>query len=235
MALQATLTGALHVAKREVKDFMFQLFGINMGLGSTSNIEERVANSLAPVQQKIHDYIFSKKVTLNFDETGWRHKGMNHYAWVASCPDAVIYMIHPHRSRAALLELVKGPTDNYAAITDRFCVYQKQFAVHQYCLAHLIRDMKRYSERDGPDREVGENLHRLLKEVCHHHRAYRGEQIQKSQRYGRITYRKEGVRFWLEHGLANGSDKLSSLCDRLLDHFGNLWSSLLRKDHRFPK
>ena len=41
-----------------------------------------------------------------------------------------------------------------AFVTDRFALYRFE-SVHQYCLAHLKRDLKRFSERTGLDGEWG--------------------------------------------------------------------------------
>lgn len=44
------------------------------------------------------------------------------------------------------------------------------------------------------------------------------------QRNMRLGHCKRRVEFWLLDGLANGSDKLSGLCDSLLETFDKLWT-----------
>jgi hypothetical protein len=48
--------------------------------------------------------------------------------------------------------------------------------------------------------------------------------ISLKQRNMRVSHRKRKVEHWLYDGFANGSDKLSSLCDILLDDFDKLWT-----------
>ena len=115
---------------------------------------------------------------------------------------------------------VKG----FEAVTDRYSVYATIGKNHQYCLAHIIRDFRRYSERDGPDSEIGEALVDEFARVCRIQKDYRKREISLKQRNMRIGHRKRQVEFWLTDGFANGSDKLSRLCKSLLEAFDRLWT-----------
>jgi transposase len=224
MGLFATLTGALHVAKREAIQLIKDLYDIDIGLGSAPNIEERVSKALDPVYRRIHNLVIDSAFCKHFDETTWRNSGKRCYAWVASCSMAAFFKLHAHRSGKAFEELVGKKADGLAVVTDRYAVYTTIGRLHQYCLAHLIRDFRRYAERDGPDRETGKALARELALVCKIHRDYRDGKISLKQRNGRIDRRKHRVEFWLDDGFANGSDKLSGLCDSLLSNFNKLWT-----------
>lgn len=48
MGLLATLTGVLHVAKREAIQLIKDLYDVDMGVGSVPNVEERVSAALNP-------------------------------------------------------------------------------------------------------------------------------------------------------------------------------------------
>lgn len=224
MGLFATLTGALHVAKREAIQLMKDLYDVDIGLGSAPNIEERVAKALNAVYDRIHSLVIESDFCKHFDETTWRDSGKRKYVWVASCSVAVFFKLHPNRSRKAFEELVSKKAEGLAAVTDRYSVYATIGNLHQYCLAHLIRDFRRYAERDGPDGEIGEALVHELARVCGIHKDYREGHIFLKQRNMRIGHRKRQVEFWLDDGLANGSDKLSGICGTLLDNFDRLWT-----------
>lgn len=114
--------------------------------------------------------------------------------------------------------------DGFKAVTDRYQVYAIIGKLHQCCLAHLIRDFRRYSERDGPDSRIGEGLANEFMRVCGIHKQWREKEISLEQRNRRIGHRKRQVEFWLEDGFANGSDKLSGLCKNLLGSFDKLWT-----------
>lgn len=224
MGLFATLTGVLHVAKREAIQLIKDLYDVDISLGSAPNIEEKVSKALDPVYGKIHNLVIEGAFSKHFDETTWRDSGKRHYAWVASCSKAAFFKLHRNRSRKAFEELVGKEINSFKAVTDRYPVYATIGKFHQYCLAHIIRDFRRYAERDGPDQEIGEALSREFSRVCKIYGDFSKEKISLKQRNMRIGHRKRQIEFWLDDGLANGSDKLSGLCMSLLDNFEKLWT-----------
>jgi transposase len=223
MGLMVTLTGVFHLAKREAVQLVKELFGIDVGIGSVPNIEERVSQALDPVYHRIHSFVMESKLCKHFDETGWRDSGKRHYVWLASCEHASVYMIDRHRSAEAFHKLFNVDPDNIAAVTDRYAVYSI-FKVHQYCLAHLIREFRSYAERDGPDKELGSALENELKTACHHHKEYREGNTTLAIRNRSLGRRKKKMEFYLEDAMANGSDDLSRLSENLLDDFDKLWT-----------
>jgi len=222
MAIMTTLTGLFHLAKREVIQIAKNLFDIDIGLGSISNIEERVSQALDPVCQRIHTYIIESTFSKHFDETTWRDSGKRHFVWIASCQHAAYYLIDRTRSAEAFRRLVGKELHDFSAVTDRYAVYNS-IEQHQYCFAHLIRDFRKYFERDGPDREIGGALVKELSLACQLHKKYREGKIGLAERDRRLEQRKCIVETWFEDGMANGSDKLSRLCEKLLDNFDKLW------------
>lgn len=223
MGLLVTLTGVFHLAKREAIQLIKELYNIDIGTGSVSNIEERVSQALDPIYQRIHCFVLESKFCKHFDETGWRDSGKRHYVWLASCEHASCYMIDRRRSAGSFRRLLTVDPDSVSAVTDRYTVYSV-FKVHQYCLAHLIREFRSYAERDGPDQEIGKALESELKTACHIHKRYREGDITLEQRNRRLGQRKRRLESHLEDGFANGSDDLSGLCDRLLEDYDKLWT-----------
>lgn len=215
MGLLATLTGVFHLAKREAAQLIKDLYGVDIGIGSVPNIEERVAEALEPIYRRIHHFVIESQFCKHFDETGWRDSGKRHFVWLATCEHAAFYMVDRRRS---------GEAFNFAAVTDRYSVYNTLGKIHQYCLAHLIREFKRYAERDGPDKAIGHALEKELKTVCRIHRDYRREKLSLEQRDKRLKQRKRKVELLLEDGMANGSDQLYGICENLLDNFDKLWT-----------
>lgn len=223
MGLLATLTGVLHVAKREAIQLIKDLYGIDMGVGSVPNIEERVASALDPVYDRIHKFIVQHKFCTHFDETSWRNKGKRHFVWLATCQQAAVYRIDRNRSTAAFQRLIGQETWTAPAVTDRYAVYSS-FKNHQFCLAHLIREFKGYGERDGPDKIIGLALENELRLSCRIHREYREGKIPLIQRNRRLGARKRRVEHLFEEGFVNGSDALAKICWNLLENFEKLWT-----------
>ena len=224
MGLFATLTGVLHVAKREAIQLMRDLYDVDIGLGSAPNIEERVSKALEPVYRRIHVLVIESPLCKHFDETTWRDSGKRCYAWIAGCSDAAFFKIHTHRNREAFDELVGRNAKNFKVVTDRYAVYGTIGKIHQYCLAHIIRDFRRYAERDGPDAEIGQTLSDKFSRVCGIHKQWRLGKLSLKQRNMRIGHCRRQIELWLVDGFANGSDRLSGLCKRLLDDFDKLWT-----------
>jgi transposase len=223
MGLLATLTGVLHVAKREAIQLIKDLYDVDMGIGSVPNVEERVSVALDPVYDRIHKFVVQHKLCTHFDETSWRDSGKRHFVWLATCQEAAVYRIDRNRSAAAFKRLIGQETWTAPAVTDRYAVYNS-FKDHQFCLAHLIREFKGHGERDGPDKAIGQAVENELHLSCKIHREYREGKIPLAQRNRRLGARKRRVEYWLEDGLANGSDVLAKICGTLLENFDKLWT-----------
>lgn len=225
MAMFSSLTGLFHLAKREAIQLIKEIYDVDISLGSASNIEERVADALDPVCARIHRFIVKGPFCKHCDETGWRNSGKRRYVWVVGCEQAAFYQIDPSRSREAFERVTGKKTEELAkVVSDRYGVYGVIHKSHQHCLAHLIRDFKRYAERKGPDGPIGEALAKDLAKACKTHGEYRKGAITKRQRNLRLGHTKRRVEYWLDDGYANGSDKLSALCDNVINGFHKLWT-----------
>lgn len=223
MALIAMLTGVLHLSKRDAMRLVKDLYGVEICEGSVINVEERVATSLNETYERIHQHVMRSLLCKHFDETSWRDRGQGHYVWVASTSNATCFCIARSRSKEVFQKFV-GTLAQAPIVTDRYGAYTHVDRPHQYCLAHLIRDFRKFSERDGPDGEIGQVLETELREICKNHRMLREKTISKRSRSTRFRYQKQRLERYLLDGLANGSDELSGLCDRLLDCFSKLWT-----------
>lgn len=225
MALFSTLTGLFHLAKREAIQLIKELYDVDISLGSSCNIEERVADALKPVCERIHRFILDGPFCKHCDETSWRTDGKRRYVWVLSCERAAYYQVEPSRSREAFERVIGKATGELdKVVSDRYSVYGVIHDLHQYCLAHLIRDFKRYAERKGLDGPIGGALAKEFAKACKTHGEYREGNITKKQRNIRLGHAKRRVGYWLDDGFANGSDKLSSLCDNIINGFHKLWT-----------
>ena len=227
MGLMGSLTGTFHLAKREAIQLINDLYDIDISLGSMTNIEERISKALDPIYDRIHNFVLRSTFTKHFDETGWRDSGKRHYVWIAACSQAAIYMIDRHRNKEAFKKLTKNMNfQKIPTVSDRYGVYKSLQDFHQNCLAHLIRDFKAFAEREGPDKKIGEEIERLLAKTCSIHRKYDQKLMSKQTRNQQIGRLRKKVEDWLYEGLANGTDKLSGLCDRILLTFNQLWTFL---------
>lgn len=223
MALIATLTGALHLSKRDVISLINDLYRINICEGSIINVEGRVSNAIGEVYLRIHRIVTESLSSKHFDETSWRDRGKNGYVWVASTCQAVCFKIDAHRSREAFLKFV-GRLAPGPVVTDRYAVYKDVTPDHQHCLAHLIRDFRKFGERKGLDGEIGLSIEKELREACKIHKRYRQEEISLKSRNHRLRHSRQRLEGYLIDGLANGSDDFAKFTEHILNHFDHLWT-----------
>lgn len=223
MALVATLTGGYLLPKRDAIRLIKDLYDIDIGLGSIPNIEERVTKALLGASERIHRFVLNSDLSTHFDETGWRDSGKRHYTWMACNEEASIFKIYRFRSGKSFKSFTRGKQE-FVAVTDRYAVYRKLKGVHQYCLAHLIRDFQKYAERDGPDGEIGHSIVQLFQKACKIHADYRQGKISWRKRNQGLGRLKKKLSIFFADAMANGSDSIARLSERLWDEAKHIWA-----------
>lgn len=222
MALVATLTGRFHLAKREALLLIQDIYGIELSEGSIVNIEENVAVALEDIYERIHQYVIKGIVPRHFDETSWRDSGKRRYVWLVTTASAAFYRIDPHRSEEAFFKVI-GSHTKQPSVTDRYGAYNALDGPHQYCLAHLIRDFHAFAEQSGESGKIGGKIESELRTACRIQGRWRDSEITKQQRGVCLAHSKRRLRELLIDGLAFGNNKLTNLCDTLIDEFEHLW------------
>ena len=223
MALIATLTGAFHLSKRDVMQLLKDLYGIEICEGSIINVEERVTSAIAETYHRIHRVVTKSILCKHFDETSWRNQGKNGYVWVASTSQAVCFKIDAHRSREAFHKFV-GKLAPSPVVTDRYAVYNDVSNDQQYCLAHLIRDFRKFGERKGIDGEIGSDIEKELRAACRSHKQYREGARSLKSRDHRLRHSRKRLENHLIDGFASGSNDFGNFCENILDRFDRLWT-----------
>ena len=231
MALVANLTGVFHLSKKDAKQLISDLYGIDVSDGSVINIEERVTEALSPIYKRIHSFVTESVFCKHFDETSWRDRGKTHYVWVAATKQAVCYRIDRHRSREAF-EAIAGKLNKLApVVTDRYSAYNSLENPRQFCIPHLIRNFRKFAQRDGPDGPIGTKIEKELQYLSHTHNLYRQGEISKASYSQRIRRCRSRVDDLFMDALAEGSQQLGNLCEKLLfDEFKHLWTFHTHKD-----
>jgi transposase len=223
MALVATLTGAFHLSKRDAMQLLKDLYDIEICEGSIINVEERVTSAIAEVYHRIHRVVTKGILCKHFDETSWRNQGKNGYVWVASTSQAVCFKIDAHRSREVFYKFV-GELTPSPVVTDRYAVYNDVSNDQQYCLAHLIRDFRKFGERKGIDGEIGNDIEKELRAACKSHRQYREGLRSLKSRDHRLRNSRKRLENHLIDGLASGSNDFGNFCENILERFDRLWT-----------
>jgi hypothetical protein len=107
---------------------------------------------------------------VNADETGWRVNGQNHWLWVFTNKDAVLYLIDKSRG-SKVVSKVLGEKYEGVLTTDFYSGYNKlQAQAKQRCLGHLLAEIKKIEEKnqlapDSVDGKFCQELKTVLKQT----------------------------------------------------------------------
>ncbi|WP_096331377.1 IS66 family transposase [Nannocystis exedens] len=86
-ALVALLTGGYRVSKRNVRELLSDVLGVELALGSVSKLEARASEVLAEPHAEVLAHIRTAP-HVNMDETSWTEDASKAWLWVASTPEA---------------------------------------------------------------------------------------------------------------------------------------------------
>jgi len=165
-ALIAYLKGACHASYSTVRKFLRDVAGVSISRGQLAKIIAKVSQALdAPYQELLEELPGQSR--LNVDETGHRDRGEQWWTWCFRAGLYTLFKIDPTRSGDVLLGVL-GDEFNGVLGCDYFSAYRRYMRecsiVVQFCLAHLIRDVKFLTTLPGRrDRAYGERLREALR------------------------------------------------------------------------
>jgi hypothetical protein len=138
LSLIATLREELRLPIARIQWYLEAVHGLHLSVGGIVAVLGTVARRAEPVVSDIREQIRGSPV-LHVDETGWRQAGRNGYAWTFSTETARAF-VHGGRDRGVLAGAVG---DDYPGVlvSDFYAVYTGYAGRHQYCWAHLLRDV----------------------------------------------------------------------------------------------
>jgi transposase len=166
--LIAYLKGACHASFSTIRTFLRDVVRVTISRGQLAAIITKVSQALErPYEQLLED--LPAQVRLNVDETGHKQNGERMWTWCFRAGLYTLFKIDPTRS-ADVLIAVLGEEFNGVLGCDYFSAYRRyrrEFGVLlQFCLAHLIRDVKFLTTLpDARDRAYGERLREALRQL----------------------------------------------------------------------
>ena len=142
--LIAYLKGACHASYSTVRKFLRDVVGVTISRGELARIIAKVSRALERPYQELLDDL-PGQARLNVDETGHKQNGERQWTWCFRAGLYTLFKIDPTRSADVLIEVLGAEFDGVLGC-DYFSAYrryQREFGVVlQFCLAHLIRDVK---------------------------------------------------------------------------------------------
>jgi transposase len=144
-ALAGYVKSKLHVSYTGVADFFDEVLGFKVCRGYlTKVLHQQVSEAVAEPVNRLAT-LLPEQALVNVDETGHKDQGDLYWTWCFRAKLFVYFKIAPSRSSAVLIEVLGVEFDGVLGC-DFFSAYRKYMgqcsALVQFCLAHLIRELK---------------------------------------------------------------------------------------------
>jgi transposase len=167
-ALVAYWKGVGHASFSTIRKFLRDVVGVQVSRGYLAKLIAKVSSSLARAYGELLDRLPSE-ASLNVDETGHPENREKYWTWCFRAPLYTLFHIDKSRGSDVLIEVL-GTEFNGVLGCDYFSAYRKymrEFDVRvQFCLAHLIRDVKFLLTLPGrEDQAYGQRLRQALREL----------------------------------------------------------------------
>jgi len=199
LALATELNKDLGLPYGKTARVLKQSFGLSISRGGLCQAIARVARKAEPSYQVLLHRIRSEP-SVTPDETGWKVGGKLHWAWVFVSGRITVYAIHRGRGFNQAAAVLGADFDGFL-VRDGWCAYRGfTQAIHQSCIAHLLRRCREMIEAQGEDRPAAQ-FPRTVKEILQAGLELRDRRDQKQ-----IS----------THGLAVACGQLEARMDRVL-------------------
>jgi transposase len=166
--LIAFLKGVCHASFSTIRKFLRDVVQVTLSRGQLAKVIAKVSAALDAPYQELLEALPGQAV-LNVDETGHKDNGQRMWTWCFRASLYTLFKIDPQRSGDVLLEVLGKEFDGVLGC-DCFSAYRRYMrecgVVVQFCLAHLIRDVKFLLTLPGKqERAYGEKLRDALRDL----------------------------------------------------------------------
>ncbi|MFC1611798.1 IS66 family transposase, partial [Myxococcota bacterium] len=216
------MTGDCQMSRRQVPVFLKEVFGIDMSLGSVSNIEGRMSKALAAPSDEAMARVEASMVK-HVDETSWIRDAQRCSAWVFASLVATVIRVAKNGRRSTLRKLLKRSRGTL--ISDRATVFLYwAMARRQICWSHLLRMFIAFSQRDGPAGALGRELVEYAELVFIYWRQHRSGGLSRESYMRRIEAVREGMKPCLRRAVQAKISTMSGSCANMLKHWEAMWT-----------
>jgi transposase len=165
----AWMKGAGHMSHSTVQRYLGDVLGLEVSRGMLAKAVGKVTCALRDPYGELLARLPGEAV-LNVDETGHKENGKGMWTWCFRARDYAVFRTDPSRGSSVLREVL-GETFGGALGCDYYSAYQKytkDCGVRvQFCLAHLIRDLKFLATLGGATAAYGERLLEEMRALFH--------------------------------------------------------------------
>ena len=164
-ALIGYMKGVCHASFSTIRKYLRDVAGVTISRGQLRKIIGKVSQALEQPWLELLRYLPEEPI-LNVDETGHKDNGDRFWTWCFRAQDYTLFKIADSRGSKVLLEIL-GEEFSGVLGCDYFSAYRKYMkdchVLVQFCLAHLIRDLKFLSTY--PDKQTRAYGQRVLEAV----------------------------------------------------------------------
>jgi len=153
-SLAVYLKGRIHASYSGIREFFQDVLGLQVSRGYVAKLLHKASQAFGPPHGELLE-LLPQQTHLNIDETGHKENRQRYWIWCFRAASFVVFKIDRSRGTEVLMRILGEEfqgilgCDYYAA----YRKYARQCSVLvQFCLAHLIRDVKYLCEY--PDRSV---------------------------------------------------------------------------------
>jgi Transposase IS66 family. len=151
-ALVGYLKGMCHTSFSTIRKLLRDVFQVTISRGQLVKVINKAAVAMAGAYDQLRA-LLPAEAYLNVDETGHKAHGKPWWTWCFRADLYTLFKIDHSRGSAVLVEMLGKEFDGVLGC-DYFSAYHKymkDFGVTvQFCLAHLIRDVKFLTELPDP-------------------------------------------------------------------------------------
>jgi transposase len=221
-SIVSNMTGGYQLSRRQVPAFLNDTFGIEMSLGSVSNIEGQMSTALAAASDEAMDHVEAAAVK-HIDETSWVRDFDPCSLWVIACAAVSVFRIVKNGRRATLLKILQ-PRHRGILVSDRASVFLFwSMKKRQVCWSHLQRAFVAFSQRDGPAGALGGDLVTCAELLFGYWRQYRSGALSRERFEQWMEAVRKTTKQLLEQG-ANAGFDYSGSCANMLKHWDAMWT-----------
>ncbi len=152
------LTSLLAVLREEarlpiavIQRLLTTVYGLKLSAGAIVEHVAAMATRGQPLVDAVMEQIRASPV-VHADETGWREAGQNGYVWTFSTPRVRLFR-HGRRTKD-MVTTVLGEACAGVLVSDFYAAYTGYAGIHQYCWAHLLRDIHELKDQHPDDAAV---------------------------------------------------------------------------------
>jgi transposase len=167
-ALVAFMKGVCHASFSTIRKFLRDVARVTVSRGYLAKLIGKASQSLAPAYAELCKRMPGEAV-LNIDETGHKENGGKFWTWCFRAQLYTLFRVDKSRGSKVLVEVLGTEFDGVLGC-DYFSAYRKYMrefnVLVQFCMAHLIRDVKFLLTLPGrEDQAYGRRLRDALRKL----------------------------------------------------------------------